>query len=179
MRCRATTDNSDAPLPASTISGTVPKPNAAIVAAPEDPMISPSVDHLPFELGGADLSLGIEQRFPLSRLLGNRRQVALAEARVVRAAILRAELDVELEAAIAFLMLVERRAMVRIVREQLALARQVAGAASARYAAGTGSQTDLLRAEIEVSRRDRSTSCGSSSIAIAAPQWRTEITSGL
>ncbi len=33
-RCRVTSDTNDPPLPTKTISGTVPNPNAAIVAAP-------------------------------------------------------------------------------------------------------------------------------------------------
>ncbi len=37
-----------------------------IVSALEDPMIAPSLDHLPFMLGGADVSVTIEQRIPLS-----------------------------------------------------------------------------------------------------------------
>ena len=38
--------------------------------------------------------------------------------------------------------------------EQLALARQLVTAANARYASGTGSQPEVLRAEIEVSRME-------------------------
>jgi hypothetical protein len=38
----------------------------AIVAALDDPEVFASIDHLPFMGGGADLSLVIEQRFPLS-----------------------------------------------------------------------------------------------------------------
>ena len=45
----------------------------AIVSALDDPMISPSVDHLPFILDGADVSVTIEQRFPLSGIRGHRR----------------------------------------------------------------------------------------------------------
>jgi hypothetical protein len=37
-----------------------------IVSALQDPMISPSLDHLPFMLGGADVSFTIEQQIPLS-----------------------------------------------------------------------------------------------------------------
>src|SRR5215207_4130116 len=38
----------------------------AIVSALADPMISPSLDHLPFMMGGADMSFAIEQQIPLS-----------------------------------------------------------------------------------------------------------------
>jgi hypothetical protein len=101
-------------------------------------MISPSLDHLPFELHGADASLAIEQRIPLSRIRGHREQAS----------------EVELEATKAFLTLYERRQMLRIVTIELDLARQVASAANARYAAATGMQPEVLRAEIEVARAE-------------------------
>jgi len=41
-----------------------------IVSALQDPMISPSLDHLPFMLGGADVSFTIEQQIPLSGRVG-------------------------------------------------------------------------------------------------------------
>jgi outer membrane protein TolC len=126
----------------------------AIVSALDDPMIFASVDHLPFMLHGADVSLSVEQRFPLSRVLGNRRRVAKADSQRARAEADKVELDVELDAASAFLMLQERREMARILEEQRTLAQQFVRAAIARYAAGTGGQADALRAEIEVSRLD-------------------------
>jgi len=117
-------------------------------------MIFPSVDHLPFMLHGADVSLTVEQRFPLSRVLGNRRRAAEADSQRARADADKVELDVELDAASAFLMLQERRVMARILEEQRTLAKQFVRAATARYAAGTGGQAEALRAEIEVSRID-------------------------
>jgi hypothetical protein len=51
-----------------------------IVSALEDPMISPSLDHLPFMGGGADWSVTIEQQIPLSGIRGHRRASALADA---------------------------------------------------------------------------------------------------
>ena len=124
----------------------------AVVGALEDPMVSPSLDHLPFMLHGADFSLAIEQRFPLSGVLGNRERAASADAQRLRAETMRVGLDVELDAANAFLMLDERRKLAVIVAEQFAVARQLVEAANARYSAGTGAQSDLLRAETEVSR---------------------------
>ena len=52
-----------------------------IVSALEDPMISPSLDHLPFMLGGADVSVTIEQRIPLSGIRGHRRDVRAGGSR--------------------------------------------------------------------------------------------------
>lgn len=124
----------------------------AIVSALDDPMISPSLDHLPFMLGGADVSVTIEQRFPLSRIRSHRRASALADVDRLRADTRRAVLDVGMQAASAFLMLQERRRTTRLVAEQLTFARDVVNAANARYASGTAPQSDVLRAEVEVAR---------------------------
>jgi hypothetical protein len=56
-----------------------------MVSALEDPMVSPSLDHLPFRLDGASVSLSVEQRFPLSGVLGDRKRAAEAEALRARA----------------------------------------------------------------------------------------------
>ena len=71
----------------------------AIVSALADPMISPSLDHLPFMLGGADVSVTIEQQIPLSGIRGHRRTAALADVDRLRAETHRAGLDVAVEAA--------------------------------------------------------------------------------
>jgi len=124
----------------------------AIVYPLEDPSLLPSIDHLPFRMLGADVSVSVEQRFPLSRLRRYRREAATATSDRARTAIARTGLDVELDAALAFFMLWERRAMARIVDQQLELSRDLVVAANARYGAGNGAQADVLRAEIEVSR---------------------------
>jgi len=118
----------------------------------DDPMIMPSLDHRPFMMRGADASFAVEQRFPLSGLLGARKRSAQAEARRVSADVRRVGLDVVLEAVRAYWMLYEQRATLEVVVEQLALARTLVGAAVSRYAAGTAIQPDVLRAEIEVAR---------------------------
>ncbi len=128
----------------------------AIVSALEDPMISPSLDHLPFRFHGADVSLQVEQRFPLSRVRGHRRRGAEAEAQRARAETDRLTLDVELEAASAFFMLQERRQMALILQAQGKLASLVVSAALARYSAGSGTQSDVLRSQIEVARLEGS-----------------------
>jgi cobalt-zinc-cadmium efflux system outer membrane protein len=124
----------------------------AIVSALDDPMVMPSLDHLPFKLGGVDASFMVEQRFPLSGVRGYRRRAAEADARRLRADADRVAQDVQLDSARAFLMLRERREMSRVLDEQLALAQQFVAAANARYSAGTGNQPEVLRAEIEVAR---------------------------
>jgi cobalt-zinc-cadmium efflux system outer membrane protein len=124
----------------------------AIVSALADPMISPALDHLPFMLGGADVSLTIEQQIPLSGIRGHRRSASLADLDRLRAEATRTTLDVGLQAASAFLMLQESRRTGVLISEQLSFARDVVGAANARYAGGTAPQSDVLRAEVEVAR---------------------------
>ena len=124
----------------------------AIVSALADPMLSPSLDHLPFMLGGADVSVTIEQQIPLSGIRQHRRASALAAVDRLRAEATRTTLDVGVEAANAYLMLQERRRTAALVTEQLAFARDVVSAANARYASGTAPQSDVLRAEVEVAR---------------------------
>ncbi len=123
-----------------------------IVSALDDPMISPSVDHLPFMLDGADVSVTIEQRFPLSGIRGHRRASAVADLDRLRADASRTTLDVGVQAANAFLMLQERRQTAALVDQQVGFARDVVTAANARYAGGTAPQADVLRAEVEVAR---------------------------
>ena len=125
-----------------------------IVSALSDPMLSPSLDHLPFMLNGADYSITIEQQIPLSGIRGHRRASALADVDRLRAETTRTSLDVGVEAANAYLMLQERRRTATLVNEQIAFARDVVSAANARYASGTAPQYDVLRAEVEVARLD-------------------------
>jgi outer membrane protein TolC len=123
-----------------------------IVSALSDPMLSPSLDHLPFMLNGADVSLTIEQQIPLSGIRGHRRMSALADVDRLRAETRRTTLDVSVGAANAYVMLQERRRTAAFVNEQIAFARDVVSAADARYAGGTAPQSDVLRAEVEVAR---------------------------
>src|SRR5688500_6396851 len=123
-----------------------------IVSALQDPMISPSLDHLPFMLGGADVSFTIEQQIALSGIREHRRASALADVDRLRAEASRTTLDVGLQAVNAFLMVQERRRTAALVTEQLAFARDVVSAANARYASGTAPQSDVRRAEVEVAR---------------------------
>jgi cobalt-zinc-cadmium efflux system outer membrane protein len=123
-----------------------------IVSALQDPMISPSLDHLPFMLGGADVSFTIEQQIPLSGIRGHRRAAALADVDRLRAEASRTTLDVGLQAVNAFLMVQERRRTAALVTDQLSFARDVVSAANARYGSGAAPQSDVLRAEVEVAR---------------------------
>lgn len=136
----------------------------AIVGALEDPMISPAIDHYPFDMpetqdemgeGGGrryDWSISVEQRFPLSGVRGQRKEAARADARRAKALLDSTQLDVALDAQKSFFMLLERRRMRAVLGEQQVLTQQLVDAASARYASGTGSQADVLRAEVEAAR---------------------------
>ena len=124
----------------------------AIVSALQDPMISPSVDHLPFMLSGANVSFTIEQQIPLSGIRAHRRASALADVERLRAEESRTTLDVGLQAVNAYLMVQERRRITALVDEQLSFAHDVVSAANARYGSGTAPQSDVLRAEVEVAR---------------------------
>ncbi len=123
-----------------------------IASALEDPMIAPSLDHKPFMMDGADVSVTLEQRFPLSGIRGHRRASARADLERLRADAGRTTLDVGVQAVNAFLMLQERRRTAALVTEQIVFARDVVSAANARYASGTAPQADVLRAEVEVAR---------------------------
>lgn len=147
----------------------------AIVSALEDPMVMPSIDHLPFMLHGVDASLMVEQRFPLSRVRGHRQRAAEADARRFRAESERVSQDVQLDAARNFLMLRERREMARVLDEQVALARQFVAAASARYSSGTGNQPEVLRAEIEVARFEGSIRVIRAEVAAAEAMLNTSL----
>jgi hypothetical protein len=76
-------------------------------------------------LGGAEVSVAIEQQVPLSGVRTHRRASALAEVDRLRAEAERTTLDVSVEAASAYLMLQERRRAAALVREQTAFARDV------------------------------------------------------
>jgi cobalt-zinc-cadmium efflux system outer membrane protein len=119
----------------------------AQVAAPPDPMIMLSADHIPFMGHGADASAQYQQDFPLSRVLGHRRRAAEATAAGARAEVSRARLDVELDAARAFFMLDERRRTSTVLDEQLVLTAKLVAATIARFSSGRGAQGDVLQAQ--------------------------------
>lgn len=137
----------------------------AIVGALEDPMISPSIDHYPFDMpkaqdemgegGGGqryDWSISVEQRFPLSGVRGHRMDAARADAQRAKALADNTQLDITLDVQRSFFMLLERRRMRSVLAEQEALAQELVEVSSARYASGPGSQADVLRAEVEAAR---------------------------
>jgi outer membrane protein TolC len=122
------------------------------VSALPDPMLMTSIDHLPFSGHGADVSAGLEQSFPMSRVLGARERAAEAEARHYLALSRVKVLDVELDAATSFFMLYRMRRLTGVLEEQRELARALRDAANARLGAGVGPMADVLRADSEIAR---------------------------
>jgi outer membrane protein TolC len=117
-------------------------------------MVMVSMDHLPIPVTGVDGSVTVQQEFPLSGVLGNRRRAAEAEAARWSADAHRVALDVELEALEAYFMLGERRGLAPILDEQIALVDQLAAVARAHLASGQGMQADVLRLDNERARLD-------------------------
>lgn len=115
-------------------------------------MIMASLDHLPLSLMGADVSLSLQQEFPLSSVRSRRRRAAQAGAEREVSEAGRVTLDVELEAVSAYYMLLERRRMLEVLGEVDKSSRQLSAVAAAHYAAAHGTQADALRAESEVLR---------------------------
>ncbi|MFN0253865.1 MAG: TolC family protein [Kofleriaceae bacterium] len=124
----------------------------AMVSALDEPTVSVSLDHVPFNLMGLDGNVTVEQTFPLSSVRANRKRAAEAGARREGANAERVSLDVELDAVQAFWMLAQMRASGEIASRQHALAKQLEAAALARYSSNTGTQSDVLRAQIETVR---------------------------
>lgn len=124
----------------------------SIVRRPADPVVFLSIDHLPTSLDGVSLSGGVQVTAPLGRVLRNRRRAAEADAAGTHTQIDVAVLDVELEAVMSFLKVRYARGLGEVLRAQALLMDELVAAASARYASGTGSQADVLRAQAERAR---------------------------
>ncbi len=123
-----------------------------IDAALPDPMVAVEVTHLPIPVVGVDGNISIEQQFPLSGVLGNRRRAAEADAARWNADAHRVAQDVQLEALDAYYMLAEQRGLAPILDEQIALVDQLATISRAHLASGQGMQADVMRLDNERAR---------------------------
>lgn len=122
-----------------------------------DPMIA-----VGYENDGAALSLGTEpmtrlafvaqQAFPFPGKLGLARDVAKAEAGRAATRPERVALNIEASVRRAYADLLEAREDLRLVDEQVLTWRDIEGVIRARYAAGMGTQQDILRAQSERTR---------------------------
>jgi outer membrane protein TolC len=117
-------------------------------------MFMVELDHVSFTGMGVDGHLTLQQEFPLSGVLGDRRRAAEAEAAAFRADADRVGQDVELEALKAYYMVGERRGLVPILDEQIILVEQLAVVARAHLVSGQGMQADVLRLDNERARLD-------------------------
>lgn len=147
----------------------------AIAGALDDPIVAASIDHLPFGFDGMDVSLTLEQRFPLSQVRRHRREAALADLERVRTGVALAALDARADAASAFLMLWERRRTRALLERQLVSARDVVTAANARYAAALAPQADVLMAEVEIARLSAALAATESRIRAAEAMLNTTL----
>lgn len=123
-----------------------------VVSGLPDPMVMVSLDHLPFNLMGADASLLVQQDFPLSGVLGKKKLSAEADAKAAGADVERIALAAEVEALGAYLMVVESERMLVVVDEQLAAAKQVVEATLVKLESGGGNAAEVVRARLDVAR---------------------------
>jgi len=123
-----------------------------VVSALPDPMVMASVDHLPVNLMGVDASIVVQQDFPLSGVLGKKKLSAEAGAKAATADVARVALEVEVEALVAYLMVVEAERMLVVLDEQIATAKQIVEATLARLESGAGSAAEVVRARLDVAR---------------------------
>jgi outer membrane protein TolC len=124
-----------------------------VVAALPDPMVAAEVQHFPIPVrGGVNGNLTVQQEFPLSGVLGDRRRAAEADAARWSAETRRVTQDVALDALAAYFMLGERRGLGPVLDEQIALVEQLATIARAHLASGQAMQADVLRLDNERAR---------------------------
>lgn len=125
----------------------------AIVAALDDPVLAPSIDHKSVDpMMKTDRSITFEQSFPLSRIRSHRRRAAEADVDKYVGEAGKSALKIEADVGQAFFMLNERRKTHATLGRQLGLARDIVKLAAARHAVGSAPQAEVLRAEIEVAR---------------------------
>ena len=122
-----------------------------------DPML-----RLSYENDGASISLGeepmtrlsfmAEQPIPWPGKLAHAAKVASADASVVEAAVARLRLGIEADVRRAAARLLEAREARDLDREQEETWGRIESVARSRYAAGLGTQQDVLRAQAETTR---------------------------
>ncbi len=125
----------------------------AIVSSLDDPVIAPSIDHKPVDpMMKTDRSITFEQSFPLSNIRSHRRRAAEADVEKYQGEAGKSALKIEADVAQAFFMLSERRKIELVLVQQIALAGNLVKLAAARHGVGTGTQSDVLRLEIDEAR---------------------------
>lgn len=126
---------------------------AEAAGRPPDPMVMTSLDHLPLpDPMGADVSIMVQQSVPLSGELGARVRRAEWAARALEEDEKTVRLDVELDAAQAFMMLAEDQSMRALVDRQLTLVGTVEKLVQVQLTTGKAELADLLRIGLERAR---------------------------
>jgi cobalt-zinc-cadmium efflux system outer membrane protein len=124
---------------------------ASAEGLPPDPVASVMVDRVPERMGGEMpmIRYQVQQMVPWPGKLDFMRSAAESRADGASSFEEIRRLDVALDAKRGWLMLVLNRRQREINRISFGLLTSIAGAASARYGAGTGSHHELARAEVE------------------------------
>ncbi len=121
-------------------------------AAYDDPMLAAeswnSPRAVPFERAENNI-IKLSQRLPFPGKLTLRGRMAEREADIADADVRRAELALHETLAAAYYDVWRTERRVQVYERDLALARELASGATARYAAGDGNQVDALRAEVQ------------------------------
>jgi outer membrane protein TolC len=124
----------------------LPDPVAAVTLTNEG--WSPSIGEMP------DSSLGVmvAQDLPWPGKRGLRRRIAELDAVQAEQQLARGRLALAAGVRRAFAGLHEARGLLELTREQAGVWRQIEGVARARYGVGQGTQQDVLRAQVELTR---------------------------
>jgi outer membrane protein TolC len=130
---------------------------AALAGARPDPMVSmtftndgwaPSLGSMPM----TTLGFMVSQEFPYAGKRQLRSHAAAREARALEPRVARLRLGIAAQLTRAYDGLLLARALQSLIAEQRALWTQIESVARARYAAGQGTQQDVLRVQVEVTR---------------------------
>lgn len=123
------------------------------VTSLEDPMITlipPTGDMTETAAGMMDAQVGISQKLPFPGKLRRRGRIAEQEARMSFAALADARIRTAAEVTTAYYEYYLAHISLAITDESERLLRQIRDVASARYRAGTATQQDVLRSEVEL-----------------------------
>jgi outer membrane protein TolC len=126
-----------------------------------DPVLTLGIQNDGFtsiEIGKAETSFLLamaSQSFPWPGKRGLREDAARLGASEARAALARARLGTEAEVRVAYLELLLARERLQLLAERTALWEESERVAHARYEAGEGPQSDLLRAQLERARLEQ------------------------
>lgn len=123
-----------------------------------DPMVQVGIQNDGFtslevgRMGTSFISIMASETFPWPGKLGLRRELSELEAASTRELVTRARLSTEADVRRAYLALLLSRDRLALLDQLDGLSQQSLGVARARYEAGDGAQSDVLRAQLELNR---------------------------